>query len=283
MASPFSRNIILPKRQLIMTYLDPKRLAKIEAFQRQLIGDRLEPYYSQLQRGDLSPNQLLEIYHDYYYRRYHQSHKNRRCRNFLDQCKKIMDENMLNSGIYIVRTVVLEGLIVEPDAAELKRLQRLWNYLINDVGDDKLFNLVSRRYFSILRLYYDDLEENPIPYTIHYRQAMVTEKLIDYRNQIAQRSLEGYGNQPLAPLWEWVMLFDQEEAEHLASLSDSDYYASDYWREFSQYYQQQHGDRCPFCGGQGPLFLYNPHREYHGQEFFLPQVVTCRCQQCADQ
>ena len=266
-----------------MTYLDEKRLAKIEAFQRQLIGDRLEPYYSQLQQGDLSPNQLLEIYHDHYYRRYYQPNKTQRCRNFLDQCKKIMDENMVNSGIYIVRTAVLEGLIVEPDDAELKRLQGLWQYLIDDIGDDKLLNLINRRYFSILRLYYDDLEENPIPYTIHYRQSMVMQKLIDYRNQIAQRSLEGYGNQPLAPLWRWLILFDQEEAEHLASISDADYYASDYWREFSQHYQQQHGNRCPFCGGQGPLFLHNPHREYHGQEFFLPQMVTCRCQQCADQ
>jgi len=266
-----------------MTYLDPKRLAKIEQFQRLVEGDRLEPYYSQLQQGDLSPNQLLEIYHDHYYRRYHQPHKTQRCRNFLDQCKKIMDENMVNSGIYIVRTAVLEGLLVEPDDAELKRLQRLWQYLIDDIGDDKLFGLVNRRYLSIMRLYYDDLEESPIPSTIHYRQSMVMQKLIDYRNQIAQRSLEGYGNQSLAPLWQWVMLFDQEEAEHLASLSDSDYYASDYWREFSQFYIQQHGDHCPFCGAQSPLFLHNPHQEYHGQEFFLPQMVTCRCQQCADQ
>ena len=40
---------------------------------------------------------------------------------------------MINSGIYIVRTAVLEGLLVEPDDTELKRLQRLWQYLIDDI------------------------------------------------------------------------------------------------------------------------------------------------------
>jgi len=236
-----------------MTYLDEKRLAKIAQFQRQVETKKLQPYYSQLNSENWSAEQLLKAYHDHYYRRYYQPHKTQRCRNFLDQCKKIVDENMINSGIYIVRTTVLEGLLVEPDDAELKRLQRLWQYLIDDIGDDKLFGLVNRRYLSIMRLYYDDLEENPIPSTIHYRQAMVTEKLIDYRNQIAQRSLEGYGSQPLAPLWQWLMLFDQEEAEHLASLSDSDYYASDYWREFSQHYQQQHETSCIniICCGEG--------------------------------
>ena len=63
-----------------MTYLDPKRLAKIEAFQRQIEGDRLEPYYSQLQQENWSPDRLLEAYHHHYYQRYFQQNKTRRWR-----------------------------------------------------------------------------------------------------------------------------------------------------------------------------------------------------------
>lgn len=266
-----------------MTYLDPKRLAKIEAFQRQVEGDRLEPYYSQLQQENWSLDRLLEAYHDHYYRRYFQQSKTRRWCNFSEKCKSMLFENLINGNIYSIRTAVIEGLAPEPDAAELHRLQILWHYLIDGVGEDDYFDLI-HRYLNLLGLYYpQDPKELKTPGALKNRQARLVMELANCRQQIARRSLEGYSNQPLAPLWQWLMLFDQEEAEHLASLSDSDYYSSDYWREFSQYYQQQHGDQCPFCGAQGPLFLHNPYREYHGQEFFIPQVVTCRCQQCTDQ
>jgi len=263
-----------------MTYLDPKRLAKIEQFKRLVEGDRLEPYYSQLQQENWSLDRLLETYHQDYYRRYFQQSKTRRWQHFAEKCKSMLFDNPVNGGIYIVRTAVLEGLVPEPDAAQLKRLQKLWHYLLTGEGNDEYFELTNH-YLTLLGLYYpQDPKERKPPPALKTRQARLAAQLAHHRQQIARRSLEGYGNQPLAPLWQWVMLFDQEEAEHLASLSDSDYYASDYWREFSQYYQQQHGDRCPFCGAQGLLFPHNPHREYHGQEFFLPQIVTCRCQQC---
>ncbi|MEB3189709.1 MAG: hypothetical protein VKL42_05120, partial [Snowella sp.] len=132
-------------------------------------------------------------------------------------------------------------------------------------------------------LYYpQDPEEKLTPKAIKRRQTQLADKLAQHRDQIAQRSLESYSNKPLAPLWQWVMLFDQEEAEHLASLSDFDYYNSDYWREFTQHYQQQKGANCPLCGAQAPLFLHNPHRQYRGQEYFFPKAVTCRCQQSID-
>jgi hypothetical protein len=133
-------------------------------------------------------------------------------------------------------------------------------------------------------LYYPyDPKERKTPPALKTRQAWLVNQLTHHRQQIAHRSLEGYGHQPLAPLWQWVMLFDQEEADHLASLSDSDYYASDYWREFSQFHSQQNGDRCPFCGAQGSLFLHNPRRQYRGQEYFFPEIVSCRCQPSPEQ
>lgn len=265
-----------------MTYLDPKRLAKIERFEHLIETRQLEPYHSQLLFEGWSLERLIEAYHDHYYWSYYQRNKTRRWRYFAEKCKSMLADDVVNGGIYIVRTAVIEGLAAEPDAAQLQRLQKLWRYLIHGIGKDEYFNLI-HHYLTLLGLYYpQDPGERKTPSALKHRQTMLAQKLADYRNQIAQRSLEGYGNRPLAPLWQWIMLFDQEEADHLASLSDSDYYASDYWREFTQYFRQLHGDRCPFCGAQGPLFLHNPHREYRGQEFFLPQVVTCRCQPSVD-
>jgi len=266
-----------------MTYLDPKRLAKIEQFERLIETRQLEPYHSQLLCEGWSMERVIEAYHDYnYWCYYHQRSKAQRRRHFVEKFKPMLLDNPVNANIYIVRTAVIEGLVIEPDALELQRLQSLWNYLINGIGKDEYFYYVNR-YFAILQIYYDkSLKEVHIPSIIKHRHTQLAKQLTDCRNQIARRSLEGYGNQPLQPLWQWLTLFDQEEAEHLAALTDSDYYASDYWREVSQYFRQQHGDRCPYCGAQGPLFLHNPYREYRGQEFFLPQSVTCRCEQCTD-
>ena len=261
-----------------MTYLDPKRLAKIEAFQRQVEGDRLEPYYSQLQQENWSPDRLLEAYHQNYYQRYFQQSKTCRWCNFSEKGQYLLVDDSVNAGIYMVRTAVLEGIALEPDAAQLNRLQTLWHYLLTGDGTDEYFELTNH-YLTLLGLYYPyDPKERKTPPALKTRQARLVNQLAHHRQQIARRSLEGYGHQPLAPLWQWVMLFDQEEAEHLASLSDSDYYASDYWREFSQFYSQQNGDRCPFCGAQSPLFLHNPRRQYRGQEYFFPETVSCRCQ-----
>jgi len=264
-----------------MTYLDEKRLAKIAAFQQQVQAGQIELSDRQLLGADGNPDQLLASYHRHYYGQYFQQSKVKR-RQKLSQAIKGPDrKNAINIGITVVRTALMEGIVTEPSAEEMANLQTLWWYLHTEEGSDENFS-ATNRYLGPLILYYQG-NQDKTPSLIQRRQQQLVEQLSQYRNQIAQRSLEGYGNKPLAPLWQWVMLFDQEEADHLASLSDSDYYDSDYWREFSQYYQRQHGDRCPLCGAQGPLFLHNPHREYRGQEFFFPQIVTYRCQQCADQ
>lgn len=265
-----------------MTYLDPKRLAKIQQFERLIETRQLEPYHSQLLFEGWSMERVIAAYHDYYHWRYYQRSKTQRWRNFAEKCKSMLANDVVNAGIYMVRTAVLEGIAAEPDAAQLKRLQALWHYLLTGDGTDDYFDL-AHHYLTLLGLYYpNDPKELKTPTALKNRQIQLAKQLTNCRNQIARRSLEGYGNKPLQPLWQWLMLFDQEEAEHLASLSDSDYYASDYWREFSQSFRQQHDDLCPFCGAQGPLFLHNPHRQYRGQEIFFPQVVTCRCPQCVD-
>ena len=266
-----------------MTYFDSKRLAKIEHFQNLVKARHIEPYYSQLLRDDWSPGRLLEAYHHHYYRRYYQQSKARRCVHFLEKSPRLLLEHPINGGIYIIRTAVLEGLVVEPDTAELTRLQSLWHYLLSEVGDDDYFKFI-HRYLSPLNLYYSqDLPEFQLSCTLKYRRNQLVAKLSEYRYQSAQRSLDGYGGQPLQPLWQWIMLFDQEEAEHLASLSDAEYYNSDYWQELSQYHRQQNGETCPHCGAQAPLIFHSPYREYRGQEYFMPQAVSCRCQQCAHQ
>ncbi|MEB3160803.1 MAG: hypothetical protein VKL20_05035 [Synechocystis sp.] len=257
-----------------MTYLDPKRLAKIEAFQQQV--ETRQPL-----SADWSPEQVLASYHRHYYGRYFQQSKIKRRQKLSQTIRGIGEKNAINIGITVVRTALMEGLVLEPSTEEMANLQALWWYLHTEEGSDDNFS-VTDRYLGPLILYYQG-NQDKTPSLIQRRQKQLVQQLSQRRNQIAQRSLQGYSNQPLAPLWQWVMLFDQEEADHLVSLGDSDYYDSDYWREFTQYYQQQHGDRCPFCGAQSPLFLHNPHRQYRGQEFFFPQIVTCRCQQCADQ
>jgi len=179
-------------------------------------------------------------------------------------------DHPLTAGIFAIQVSLLEGIALDPPRMIYKRLQ--------DQLDEWVQQGSSRHPFfepfigAVLNYYQEDESQwtEDLKTGIRGLQKGIAHKLITVRNGIYFHALcpkkstwkERYR------LWQTLLMYDEREIDHLASLPDHEFRQSDYWQVFT--WAQKHNRRL-----QGsPMDIPLTPPEYRGQEILFPQLLT---------
>jgi hypothetical protein len=267
------------KKDMMKTYLDPVRIAKIKSFALLVVEQKLQPYYALIEENICSVPLLVEAYHDFIYKQYFQVSKAERYNSFCSRLHHLLDVNPPLAGTYIMRTALLEGAVPKPNFSLTQGLQLPWANLVtcSPLGVDLLF-----RYWEPLYSYFQEPDDGSMNNT----HRCIGSHLAFLRNKIV-RSIskdEAFVNwRDRFSLWYELLHYDQSEVDHLASLDYANFLDSDYWRTFGRHFKSERRYRCSHCGSSKYPQIHHLSYDFRGQEIIFPHSVICLCSLCHQQ
>jgi hypothetical protein len=265
-----------------MVYIDSVRTQKIEAFIVQVMTEEIEPYRSFLQQKPWSNSLLIQCYHDHYYQAYYWKSKQERQQNFWQQWQRLMPQDPLQAGLFALRTALLEGIVIESPQGIYQKLQSHWQKLGHQ---GKVHRSLLDPYIGMVLSYYQQQEDQfpaRLQEDIVKTQQAIARKLAATRNLIYHHACHSQpgGWREQYRLWQQLLMYDQREVDHLASLDPEEFRHTQYWQTVSKGLKQKHHYQCSQCDWIGPLYVEHCHPEYRGQEILLPQSLTLLCPDC---
>ena len=265
-----------------MVYIDSVRAKKIEEFVVQVMAEKIEPYHFFLQQKPWSESLLIQCYHDHYYQKYYWASKQERQQNFWKKWQILKPQDPLQAGLYALRTALIEGMVIESPQSLYQKLQTHWQKLGTQ---GKVHRSFFDPYVGVVLSYYQQNEDkfpDRLKEDIEKTQQAIARKLSATRNLLYHHAChpkEGAWQEQYR-LWQQLLIYDQREADHLASLDPEEFRHTQYWKTVSHALKKKNHYQCSQCDWIGPLYVEHCHSEYRGQEILLPQSLILLCPDC---
>jgi len=265
-----------------MVYIDSLRAKAIQDFFVQVMDEKLEPYRSFIEKRHWSETLLVQCYHDHYYQQYYWASKQERQQNFWQKWQILKPQDPLQAGLYAIRTALMEGMVIESSQTLYQKLQKHWGQTENQGTVRHPF---FDPYVGVVLSYYGQNEDqfpDVLKQDIIKTQQAIARKLSATRNLIYHHATHPQRGtwQEKYRLWQQLLMYDQREAEHLASLDPEEFQYTDYWQTLSKGLKKKNHYQCSQCDWIGPLHVEHQRPEYIGQEIILPQSVVLLCPDC---
>jgi hypothetical protein len=265
-----------------MVYIDSVRAKTIQAFKDQVIDEKIEPYRSFIEQRHWSESLLIQCYHDHYYQKYYWASKQERQKNFWQKWQILKPKDPLQAGLYALRTALMEGMVIESAQSLYRKLQTHWRKLEHQGKVDRSF---FDPYIGVVLSYYQHNEDqfpDILKEDIEKTQQAIARKLSATRNLIYHHACHPQqgGWREQYRLWQQLLMYDQREADHLASLDPEEFRHTQYWQTVSHALKQKNYYQCSQCDWIGPLYVEHCRPEYRGQEILPPQSLVLLCPDC---